>query len=607
MSVSPSLPPSLRRGTDTAGVHSPQEMGSWTLLRRLVTAYLGPYRWRLGLALLLMATEAAANGSIAKAFERLLDDIFQPGNLSQLAPFATFVFLAFLLRGASAYLHQIIVNTVGQKVVAGIQKQVFSHILRSDMAYLQSHASGTLISRLINDVNQMRIAVSDCMTGFIRYALTLVALVTVMFIQDWVLACVAFVVFPIAGWVLSSLGGRLRRVAKRTQAEMGLLSALLTQTFQGARHVKAYGMEAHEEQRVNGTITRLRELTVKSFRISASLLPMNELFSGMAVVGVIVYGAYRISAGESTAGELVSFIGAFMLAYQPVNALSKLNAQLQTGLAAAERVLEVLDTKPTIVDAPGATVLPRRHHGVRFEQVRFSYDGGKGALNGIDLEIAPGRTVALVGSSGAGKSTVLNLIPRFYDVTGGRVLIDGIDVRDITLASLRDNMALVSQETALFDESIRANIAYGRPGASEAEIIQAARDAAAHDFIIGLPDGYDTKVGENGLRLSGGQRQRVAIARAMLKNAPILLLDEATSALDSESERAIQEALRRLQKGRTTLVIAHRLSTIIDADCIHVLEQGRVVESGSHADLLARGGAYARFYALQAGLEAVAP
>ncbi|QJE74818.1 ABC transporter ATP-binding protein [Aerophototrophica crusticola] len=553
-----------------------------------------------------MAAESGATGAIAKAFEPLLDNVFQPDNGWILWPFAGAVFLAFVVRGGAAYAHSVIVNAVGQRVVATIQRQVYGHLIRSDLAYLQGQASGQLISRLVNDVNQMRMAVAECLTGIVRHGLTLVVLVGVMFMQDWLLATIAFTVFPVAGWFLGRLGRRLRKVATRTQEELGTFSAILGQTFQGARHVKAYGMEAHEEERVGGTIDRLRRLTVKSFRISASLMPLNETFSGIAVVAVIVYGGHQIAAGERTPGELVSFIGAFMLAYQPMNALSKLNAQLQIGLAAAVRVLEVLDTKPHIVDPPAPVALPAGRHGVRFEGVRFSYGGDKGALDGIDLEVPAGQTVALVGASGAGKSTVLNLIPRFYDVTGGRVLVGGHDVRDLGLASLRGNIALVSQETALFDDTIRANIAYGREGAGEAEIIRAARDAAAHDFITALPDGYDTRVGENGLRLSGGQRQRIAIARAMLRDAPILLLDEATSALDSESERLIQEALRRLQKGRTTLVIAHRLSTIVDADRIYVLDQGRVLEWGSHADLIRKGGAYARFHALQSGAEALA-
>ncbi|WP_292910312.1 ABC transporter ATP-binding protein [Niveispirillum sp.] len=573
------------------------------LLGRLSASYLGPYKPKLAIALLLMALEAAGTGVVGLGFQPLLDRAFQPDNHGFLLPFAAMIMAAFVVRGTAAYGHSVLVNHVGQRIVARIQAQVYGHLIRSDLAFLHGRASGQWISHLVNDVNQMRLAVSECLTGAVNHGLTLVVLVFVMFYQDWRLGLIAFTVFPVSGWFLGRLGKRLRRIAASQQTELGNFSSVLGQTFQGARHVKAYGMEAYEEQRVGGTIDRLRKLTAKSYRTGASMLPINEIFSGAAVVGVIVYGGLAIADGTRTAGQLVSFIGSFMLAYQPMKALTKLNAQLQVGLAAADRVLAVLDTPPAITDRKDATVLPPdSRHDLTLRDVRFSYDGEKEALDGVDIDVPSGRTVALVGASGSGKTTVLNLIPRFYDVTGGSVSVAGYDVRDLTLESLRASIALVSQETALFDDTILANIAYGRPGASRAEVETAAHDAAAHDFIMGLPDGYDTLVGEMGLKLSGGQRQRIAIARAMLKNAPILLLDEATSALDSASERAVQEALRRLQAGRTTLVIAHRLSTIADADHIYVMDAGRVVEQGTHDELLAQGGAYARFQMLQGGI-----
>ncbi|MFV3076119.1 ABC transporter ATP-binding protein [Niveispirillum fermenti] len=588
--------------TQAVPAAAPKATRTRALLRRLSAAYLGPFKPKLATALLLMALEAAGTGAVAWGFQPLLDRAFQPDNQGFLLPFAALIMAAFIVRGTAAYGHSVLVNHVGQRIVARIQGQVYAHLIRSDLAYLHGRASGQWISHLVNDVNQMRLAVSECLTGAVNHGLTLVVLVCLMFYQDWRLGLIAFTVFPLSGWFLSRLGKRLRRIAASTQAELGNFSAVLSQTFQGARHVKAYGMEDYEEERVGRTIDRLRKLTAKSYRTGASMLPINEIFSGMAVVGVIIYGGLAIAEGTRTAGQLVSFIGAFMLAYQPMKALTKLNAQLQVGLAAAERVLTVLDAKPAITDRAGARALPAgTRHDIRFQNVRFSYDGEKAALDGVDIEIPAGRTVALVGASGSGKTTVLNLIPRFYDVSGGSVTVGGHDVREVTLASLRASIALVSQETALFDDTVHANIAYGRPGASRAEVEAAARDAAAHDFIMDLPEGYDTMVGEMGLKLSGGQRQRIAIARAMLKNAPILLLDEATSALDSASERAVQEALRRLQAGRTTLVIAHRLSTIADADRIYVMDQGKVVEQGTHEELLVRAGAYARFQALQGG------
>jgi len=373
----------------------------------------------------------------------------------------------------------------------------------------------------------------------------------------------------------------------------------LSQTFQGARLVKAYGMEPYEEGRATGLFERVFALVDRANRTRSRAGPMMEALGGAAIAMVILYGGHEVIAAARTPGAFFSFITALLLAYQPVKSLANLNASLQEGLAAAQRVFEVIDIEPTIRDLPGAWPLRIAGGEVRFNDVRFAYANGKTALAGVSLSVPAGKTVALVGSSGAGKSTILNLIPRFYDVAAGTVTIDGMDVRQATLASLRGAIALVSQEVSLFDDTVRANIAYGRFGASEAEIVAAAEAAAADEFIRALPEGYDTQVGEHGIKLSGGQRQRLTIARAMLKNAPILLLDEATSALDTESERQVQAALKALMHGRTTVVIAHRLSTVIDADIIHVIDAGRVAESGTHGELLRQNGIYARLYALQ--------
>ncbi|HTH16910.1 MAG TPA: ATP-binding cassette domain-containing protein, partial [Magnetospirillum sp.] len=396
-------------------------------------------------------------------------------------------------------------------------------------------------------------------------------------------------------------------VTANTQEQTGLLSTYLNQAIQGIRVVKAYGMEGYEKRKVGALVETLHELTYKSARVRSASSPIMEMLGGIAITVVIVYGGSQVISQADTnpdrAGAFFSFITALMLAYKPLKALASLNTNLQEGLAAAARCFEVIDTQATIIERPNyngvADELVVREGNVRLEGVFFTYDGVKAALDGVDLEVPGGRTVALVGPSGAGKTTILNLLPRFYDVTDGHVLVDGQDVRDVSMASLRSKIALVSQEIMLFDDTIRANIAYGRFGATDEEIEAAAHMAAAHDFIISLPDGYDTVVGERGLNLSGGQRQRLAIARAMLKNAPILLLDEATSALDTESERQVQHALEVLMKGRTTIVIAHRLSTVVNADLIHVMDRGRVVESGDHNALMALGGLYARLYAMQ--------
>jgi subfamily B ATP-binding cassette protein MsbA len=398
---------------------------------------------------------------------------------------------------------------------------------------------------------------------------------------------------------MQRIGRRMRRVSANTQTELGEFMTLLNQTFQGARYVKAYGMETYETSRAARIIENLYRLVEKSQRIRAISSPLMETLGGVAVALVILYGGHQVFTGARSTGAFFSFITALLLAYQPLKNLANLNANLQEGLAAAQRLFTVLDIEPTICDRADAKPLAVAGGEIRFDAVRFSYGNGLDALNAATLEVPAGGTVALVGASGAGKSTIMNLIPRFYDVTAGAVRVDGQDVRDVTLASLRGAIALVSQEVTLFDDTVRANIAYGRFGASDAEIEATARAAAADDFIRALPQGYDTPVGEHGVKLSGGQRQRLSIARAMLKNAPILLLDEATSSLDTESERQVQTALKTLMRGRTTLVIAHRLSTVIEADIIYVIDAGRVVERGSHAELLRRDGAYARLHAMQ--------
>jgi subfamily B ATP-binding cassette protein MsbA len=477
-------------------------------------------------------------------------------------------------------------------------------VIGADLSFFNRTSPGELIARFINDIAMLRNAVANTLVGFGKDTLTALALIGVMFYEDWLLAAIAFVAFPCAILPIIRIGRRMRVVSGNTQVEVGRLTTLLDETFQGVRSVKAYAIEAYEKARAGRAVEAVFKLNYQGARTRSVLHPIMEVLGGLAIVAVILYGGHTVISGTKAPGSFFAFITALLLAYEPIKRLAKLNANLQEGLAAATRVFVLLDREPEIRDAPDAVPLEIADGGVRFEAVTFSYDTEGPTLRDIEIEIPAGGTAALVGPSGAGKSTIMNLIPRFYDVDGGRITIDGQDLRAVTLASLRAQIALVSQEILLFDDTIRANIAYGRPQASAAEIAAAAAAAGVETFIAELPQGLDTPVGPRGAMLSGGQRQRVAIARAMLKNAPILLLDEATSSLDSESERQVQGALAELMSGRTTLVIAHRFSTVVDADVIYVIEAGRIVESGRHAELLARGGPYARLYALQFAEEA---
>ena len=594
-----------RAGTDRVkpeGTH-----GTIALMRRLTGVFLRPYLGHIALALAAMLVVAATTAANAWLMQPMLDRIFIARDGTLLWVVALSVLALAFVKGLASYAQSVLMTMVGQRVIADVQTSLFARLMRADLAFFHANSTGSLISRFTNDAGMLRGAATNILAGIGKDALTVVFLVTLMFYQDWVLALASFIVFPIAFRPLISIGRKMRRVSANTQVELGQFTTLLDQTFQGARHVKAYGMEDYEARRAERLIGRIVALINRATRTRSAASPMMETLGGVAVAIVILYGGAQVIDGSRTPGAFFSFITALLLAYQPMKTLAGLNANLQEGLAAAQRVFAVLDIEPAIRDAAGAKTLAVRGGEIRFAGVEFSYDGTKRALGGTDLVVPAGKTVALVGPSGAGKSTILNLIPRFYDVGAGRITIDGQDVRAVTVASLRGAIALVSQEITLFDDTVRANIGYGRFGAGEAGIVAAATAAAADEFIATLPRGYDTLVGEHGIKLSGGQRQRLAIARAMLKNAPILLLDEATSALDTESERQVQLALKALMQGRTTLVIAHRLSTIVDADLIYVIDQGRVAETGNHAELLALGGVYARLYALQFAEQARAP
>ncbi len=576
-----------------------QSNSTGALISRLGQESIRPYVGWIIFALVCMALVAGATALSAYLMKPVINDVFVGKDRGLLLPISAAVILTFAVKGLANYGQAVLMSFVGLRIVTDTQHRLYAHLMQLELGFFHDSPTGNLLSRFTIDINMMRNAVSNALTGFGKDFLTLIFLVGVMFWQDWMLALIAFVVFPIAVFPIVRLGRRMRKVTVNTQEEMGQFTTLLEQTFQGARVVKAYGMEEYEKGRVRTIAERIFNLVFKAARTRSLASPIMETLGGLAVALVIFYGGLRVIDNSMDPGSFFSFITALLLAYEPMKRLANLNASLQEGLAGAQRLFVLLDREPHIQEMPDAHELEITGGALHLDQVKFSYVSDQPALDNVTIDVPAGKTVALVGPSGAGKSTILNLIPRFYDVDGGKISIDDNDITKLTFASLRGAVALVSQDVTLFDDTIRANIAYGRPEASEEQIIEAAKNAAAHDFIVEMPDGYDTYVGERGTKVSGGQRQRLAIARAMLKNAPILLLDEATSALDTESERRIQEALKKLMQGRTTLVIAHRLSTVMDADLIHVIDQGKLTESGSHDELMALDGLYAKLYALQ--------
>ncbi|MBM3559308.1 MAG: ABC transporter ATP-binding protein, partial [Alphaproteobacteria bacterium] len=568
------------------------------MVGRLWRDWMRPHAGKLVAAMALMALVAATSGLYPKLIGEFVDRVTARDETALwLIPPA--LLLAAILRGLASYGQTVLTMSFAFRIITEMQRAMFAHLMRADMALFTRTPTGQLVSRFTNDVNMLRDAVSKTLSGIARDGLTIVVMAGIMIAQDWQLGLIVVAVIAVAWRPIVRIGRRLRRVSANTQVELGTLTATLNESLGGMRMVKSYRLEDYEKTRANRAFESIYTLVTKSVRGRARTYPITEALVGVALVAVLALGGYRMIYGGLTIGEFSTFTLAMGWVIQPVRGMGALNASLQEGLAAAHRLFELLDTPPTIVDRPDATPLAIAGGAIELDGVRFAYGDDIPTLDGVSLAVPVGHTVALVGPSGAGKSTVLNLIPRFWDVDGGAVRIDGQDVRDVTLASLAGAIALVSQDVTLFDDTVAANIAFGRPGASPEEIERAARDAAAHDFIAALPQDYATVVGERGVRLSGGERQRIAIARAMLKDAPILLLDEATSALDAEAERQVQAALARLAEGRTTLVIAHRLATVIGADSIVVMEGGRVVETGTHAALVTAGGLYARLSRLQ--------
>ncbi|MYC28121.1 MAG: lipid A export permease/ATP-binding protein MsbA [Nitrospira sp. SB0662_bin_26] len=574
-------------------------MSGMTVYFRILS-YLHEYRFRLIVACLCAAGVAGMSGLYAWLVQPVLDEIFIAKDQLLLTVLPLVILGAAALKGLFAYGQAYLMSYVGNRVVAEVRQQLFGHFLRMSLPFHQKHSSGRLVARVINDVNEMANAVPNVIRDLIQQGLTLLVLTGVAFYQNWKLATALLVVMPVSTYAIVKIGKRLRKLAARGQESMGDMASSLKEGFAGIRIVKAYGGEHVEQQRFAKGNTAYLRAVMKSAQLAALTSPLLEVIGIGGIAFIVWYGGFSVIDGQMKPGEFFSFLAAMFMAYAPLKKLASANVFIQRAIAAANRVFEMLDTEHEFVHDRGRATLPAISRSLEFQNVSFRYEGSDDpAIAHIDLTVEFGEVIALVGKSGSGKSTLMSLVPRFYDPSEGRILIDGLDLKEVTLASLRAQIAIVSQDTVLFDESVRANIAYGRPNASEEEIIQAARAGYAWEFIEELPNGLDTLIGENGVTLSGGQRQRLAIARAILRNPPLLILDEATSALDTESERKVQAALAELMKNRTTLVIAHRLSTVQHADRIVVLDEGRVVEAGIHHELLRRNGVYTRLHQTQ--------
>jgi len=545
-----------------------------------------------------MLVVGAATSALAFLVKPALDEIFLKRNAAMLTWLPVAVIVIYLIKGGCNYTQTILMSFIGQRVVADLRNNLYRRIQIQSLSFFTKHPTGILMSRITNDVAYVQGAVSEAVTSLLKDSFTLICLVFVIFYRDWKLAVIATFIFPLAIYPIAKFGARMRNIAKRTQVTIGSLTTLLQETISGTRIVKAFSMEEYENRRFAKENEHLFKLALKSVSVNAISSPLMEFLGGIGIASIIFYGGYEVIKGVSTPGTFFSFLTALIMLYEPVKRLTNVNNTIQQGIAGAERVFSIIDIVPDIKNETDAIELPKVSQGIDIRDVTFCYEEMP-VLKNINLSIKAGEVVAFVGMSGGGKTTLVNLIPRFYDVSRGQILIDGHDIRHVTIESLRGQIGIVTQQTILFNDTVRNNIAYGNIEKTDKDIIRAAKAANAHDFIMNLPKGYDTVIGEQGAKLSGGERQRISIARALLKDAPILVLDEATSALDTEAEIEVQDALEYLMKGRTTLIIAHRLSTIRNANRILVLGNGEIVEEGTHESLLEKRGEYFKFYNMQ--------
>lgn len=575
--------------TAQATVH----LSTRALVGRLWRDYMDRHKALIVPAMLLLAVAALVSGAQAWLIQPAIDEALIGGDSFYIWATPVAILVVALTKGLANYGQTVLMSKMGFRLIANMQADMMRSVLAADLARLYADGSSPMVSRFVADSYLVREAAVKSITGIARDSLIVVVMVGVMFYQSWELAAAVFVLFPLSVLPIAYIGRKLRRVSRSLQERTGSMLGLIDDKLKGIKVVKSYGAEAHAQARAEELFQWLARLNLKAVEVRSRSYPIMETLGGVAVAALIVAGSLRVAAGEATPGQIMSFLGALLLAYQPMRSLANLNASLQQGLAGAQRVFEAIDIEPTIRDRPGAKPLVVEAGEIAFEAVDFAY-GDRPVVKDLSLTVPAGKRVALVGPSGAGKTTLFNLLLRLYEPTGGTIRVDGQDIDAVTVASLRRAIALVSQEATIFNETVAANIAYGEAAPERARIVEAAKAAEAHAFIEALPEGYDTVLGEMGVTLSGGQRQRLAIARAIYKDAPILLLDEATSALDTQTETLVQTALERLMQGRTVMMIAHRLSTVEAADMIHVIEDGRLVETGRHDDLVRRGGLYAR-------------